>query len=68
MDLSNNQLEGLIPPDVIRLGNLRLLKLSGNLFNGNIPKLLDSCQSLEFLDLDSSLFSNATKYLSFAST
>ncbi|XP_051198402.1 uncharacterized protein [Lolium perenne] len=56
MDLSNNRLEGPLPRDVIRLGNLAFLKLSRNFFNGEIPEQLDSCQSLELLDLDSNLF------------
>jgi Leucine-rich repeat (LRR) protein len=56
MDLSNNRLEGPLTHGIIRLGNLGFLKLSGNLFNGKIPKQLDSCQSLELLDLDNNLF------------
>ncbi|KAL6603129.1 hypothetical protein ACP70R_043490 [Stipagrostis hirtigluma subsp. patula] len=59
MDLSDNQLDGLLPQDVGQLVKLALMAMSRNRFSGEIPAALGSCQSMEFLDLDSNFFTGS---------
>ncbi|CBJ26194.1 LRR-GTPase of the ROCO family, putative pseudogene [Ectocarpus siliculosus] len=49
--LNNNNLRGLIPPDLGNLAALRLLYLGGNQLNGSIPKELGALSELEDLSL-----------------
>ena len=52
LDLSHNGLVGAIPPDIVGLGELASLNLSGNdLSGGPIPPELGGLVNLEFLDL-----------------
>ena len=52
LDLSHNGLVGAIPPDIVDLGALASLSLSGNdLSRGPIPPELGGLANLEFLDL-----------------
>ncbi|RRT58777.1 hypothetical protein B296_00026859 [Ensete ventricosum] len=51
IDLSNNDLSGVIPPEIGSLFALQTLNLSGNGFQGMIPKTMGDIKSLETLDL-----------------
>ncbi|XP_074592139.1 receptor-like protein EIX2 [Curcuma longa] len=51
MDLSNNNLSGKIPTEVMNLSGLVGLNLSGNHFTGEIPESISALQQLESLDL-----------------
>ncbi|VAI89148.1 hypothetical protein VPH35_130114 [Triticum aestivum] len=52
LDLSYNQLTGLIPSEVGSLNNLELFNLSNNQLSGKIPNSLGQCLHLESLRLD----------------
>jgi hypothetical protein len=51
LDLSDNQLDGSIPPELGDLTQLRFLNLSQNRLNGEIPSELGELTKLEALDL-----------------
>ncbi|XP_020079862.1 LRR receptor-like serine/threonine-protein kinase GSO1 [Ananas comosus] len=51
MDLSENNLSGQIPEEIVALAILRSLNLSGNHLTGMIPERLGDMRSLESLDL-----------------
>ncbi|CAL9762604.1 unnamed protein product [Musa acuminata subsp. burmannicoides] len=51
IDLSNNDLSGVIPPEIGSLFALQTLNLSRNSFEGMIPKTMGDMKSLETLDL-----------------
>nr|CAD1821157.1 unnamed protein product [Ananas comosus var. bracteatus] len=51
MDLSENNLSGQIPKEIVALAILRSLNLSGNHLTGMIPERLGDMRSLESLDL-----------------
>ncbi|XP_020080032.1 LRR receptor-like serine/threonine-protein kinase GSO1 [Ananas comosus] len=51
VDLSENNLSGQIPKEIVALVLLRSLNLSGNHLNGMIPELIGDMHSLESLDL-----------------
>nr|CAD1821560.1 unnamed protein product [Ananas comosus var. bracteatus] len=51
MDLSENNLSGQIPEEIVALVLLRSLNLSGNHLNGSIPEMIGDMHSLESLDL-----------------
>ncbi|XP_065041652.1 receptor-like protein EIX2 [Musa acuminata AAA Group] len=51
IDLSNNDLSGVIPPEIGSLFALQTLNLSRNSFEGMIPKTMGAMKSLETLDL-----------------
>ncbi|KAJ6835169.1 putative leucine-rich repeat receptor-like protein kinase [Iris pallida] len=71
LDLSGNNLYGIIPPELGRLRGLMSLNLSGNHLNGEIPKEVGSMQSLVSLDLSRNELSGAIPstmaYLTFLS-
>ncbi|XP_008775355.2 receptor-like protein EIX2 [Phoenix dactylifera] len=51
MDLSDNNLSGQIPEELMDLAGLRNLNLSGNSLAGEIPERIGELRSLESLDL-----------------
>ena len=51
LDLSSNQLNGVIPPELKNLSNLANLHLWSNQLSGSIPPNLGSLSSLSVLDL-----------------
>ncbi|XP_064966887.1 receptor-like protein EIX2 [Musa acuminata AAA Group] len=51
IDLSNNDLSGMIPPEIGSLFALQTLNLSRNSFEGMIPNTMGDMKSLETLDL-----------------
>ncbi|CAL9189943.1 unnamed protein product [Musa hybrid cultivar] len=51
IDLSNNDLSGVIPPEIGSLFALQTLNLSRNSFEGMIPNTMGDMKSLETLDL-----------------
>jgi len=53
--LSNNNLEGLIPPEVSNLRQLIELPLSSNRVTGEIPDSLGHCQELQEIKIDQNL-------------
>ncbi|KAL7261970.1 hypothetical protein ACSBR1_000378 [Camellia fascicularis] len=57
MDLSNNNISGNIPDELISLVGLRLLNFSGNHLTGVIPKKTNNMVLLESLDLSGSQLS-----------
>ncbi|XP_054813222.1 receptor-like protein EIX2 [Prosopis cineraria] len=57
IDLSSNNLSGMIPPDLYSLFELLALNLSHNRFEGNIPKEIGNLKQLESLDLANNLLS-----------
>ena len=50
-DLSNNRLNGTLPPDIIALPHLKSLNLAGNEFVGTVPERFGSLTGLQYLDL-----------------
>ncbi|CAN6840115.1 unnamed protein product [Brassica oleracea] len=50
MDLSNNQLRGIIPTELGNLSKLRALNLSHNLLSGSIPSSFSNLKDIESLD------------------
>ncbi|XP_052196898.1 probable inactive receptor kinase At5g10020 [Diospyros lotus] len=57
LDLSNNSLTGMLPPDIGSLGRLKLLNLAKNGLQGPIPDELSKLTGLEYLDLSRNSFS-----------
>ncbi|XP_059076586.1 receptor-like protein 7 [Cryptomeria japonica] len=57
IDLSNNQLSGVVPLDFGKLKGLRFLNLSMNSLSGIIPHSLGNMSQLESLDLSSNKLS-----------
>jgi serine/threonine protein kinase len=55
LDLSYNQLTGVIPLDIGRLINLNSLSLSNNQLSGEIPYTLGQCLLLDSLHLEANL-------------
>ncbi|CAN6443199.1 unnamed protein product [Victoria cruziana] len=51
LDLSNNLLSGLLPPDIGNLVNIQVLDLNGNDFSGPIPSETSMLKNLVYLDL-----------------
>ena len=51
LELTNNNLQGFIPPELVDLANLRELILHHNLLQGEVPPELGRLVSLEVLDL-----------------
>ncbi|XP_062225265.1 receptor kinase-like protein Xa21 isoform X2 [Phragmites australis] len=52
VDLSHNNLTGVIPEDIGQLGNVVLLNVSNNLFYGGIPGVLGGCFALSSLRME----------------
>ncbi|KAE8784030.1 LRR receptor-like serine/threonine-protein kinase GSO2 [Hordeum vulgare] len=57
IDLSFNQLTGVIPEEILLLDGLINLNLSWNRLSGEIPNKLGALQALESLDLSRNMFS-----------
>ncbi|KAG8388967.1 hypothetical protein BUALT_Bualt02G0180300 [Buddleja alternifolia] len=57
IDLSHNQLSGLVPEELTSLAGLRSLNLSGNYFTGLIPNNIGDMVLLESLDVSRNQFS-----------
>ena len=53
MQLSGNQLRGVIPPSIGELSELEVLSLGENLIRGRIPESIGKLSKLWFLDLES---------------
>ncbi|XP_072978699.1 receptor kinase-like protein Xa21 [Typha angustifolia] len=53
LDLSNNQLHGLVPHELGSLSHLKLLNLSFNSLEGSIPASISNCTYLQNLHLNS---------------
>ncbi|WOH15787.1 hypothetical protein DCAR_0935333 [Daucus carota subsp. sativus] len=51
IDLSNNNISGEIPEELMDLRNLLNLNLAGNMLAGRIPDRIGQMEQLEFLDL-----------------
>ncbi|BBN03281.1 hypothetical protein MPTK1_2g22270 [Marchantia polymorpha subsp. ruderalis] len=58
LDLSFNQFEGGLPPDISLQSSLKRLGLADNQLSGSVPSL-SAMVSLEYLDLSSNLFTGA---------
>ncbi|CAL4968072.1 unnamed protein product [Urochloa decumbens] len=56
VDLSHNQLEGAIPPEVGNLKSVTALSANSNRLSGEIPATLGKCQLLENLQLQNNFF------------
>lgn len=56
LDLSSNNLRGIIPSEIKDLPELRYLNLSNNHIRGNIPSELGELVNLRYLYLDNNLF------------
>ena len=56
LDLSRNNLQGTIPPELVRLQSLAYLNLSSNRITGAIPSALGGKIRLRFLDLSNNQF------------
>jgi LRR receptor-like serine/threonine-protein kinase FLS2 len=50
LDLSNNGFFSFLPHEISRLHRLRILQLSSNLLEGNIPPTLHYCRKLQGID------------------
>ncbi|XP_020081719.1 receptor-like protein 12 [Ananas comosus] len=59
IDLSSNNLHGVIPEEIGALVGLINLNLSGNRLSGSIPRSIGELQSLESLDLSNNELSGA---------
>ncbi|KAJ3682995.1 hypothetical protein LUZ60_013222 [Juncus effusus] len=57
LSLSNNNLTGVLPPQLTKLVNLIYLNLSSNSFNGALPPNLQNLKKLQYLDLKQNGFS-----------
>jgi Leucine-rich repeat (LRR) protein len=57
LDLSNNHLTGMIPPDIGKLINLGLLNVSSNKLYGEIPPELGQCVVLSSLQMEGNMLS-----------
>ncbi|KAG6526686.1 hypothetical protein ZIOFF_016687 [Zingiber officinale] len=57
IDLSNNNLSGMIPRELTNLSDLHFLNLSSNNFSGNIPDNIKLMSQLESLDLSNNQLS-----------
>ncbi|KAG2667133.1 hypothetical protein I3760_15G097500 [Carya illinoinensis] len=61
LDLSYNNLEGILPSCLASMTKLRVLDISSNRFNGSIDlSILPSLKSLEYLDLSHNYFNPIT--------
>ncbi|CAL4914145.1 unnamed protein product [Urochloa decumbens] len=59
LSLSNNKLEGFLPPELGSMASLQLLDLSNNRFSGPIPSELTKLAGLGYLNLSSNSFHGA---------
>ncbi|KAI3856798.1 hypothetical protein MKW92_044761 [Papaver armeniacum] len=59
LDLSNNNLSGVIPCSIKYCGALRSLNLGGNNLTGNIPKELEQAVFLSYLQLNDNGFTGS---------
>ncbi|KFK28428.1 hypothetical protein AALP_AA8G513400 [Arabis alpina] len=59
LELSNNQLQGSIPPSISTAGNLSQLEISGNNFTGAIPIKICDLRDLRVIDLSRNRFSGS---------
>ncbi|THU73300.1 hypothetical protein C4D60_Mb04t21360 [Musa balbisiana] len=59
LDLSYNQLDGIIPPTISVLSNLVYLDLIGNRFTGKLPVEIGSMKALQFLYLNKNQLSGS---------
>ncbi|WOH15583.1 hypothetical protein DCAR_0935125 [Daucus carota subsp. sativus] len=65
IDLSNNNIDGEIPEELMDLRGLTSLKLAGNHLAGRIPERIGNLERLEFLDLSGNkLFGHIPQSLS----
>uniref|UniRef100_A0A0E0ISP7 Receptor kinase-like protein Xa21 n=1 Tax=Oryza nivara TaxID=4536 RepID=A0A0E0ISP7_ORYNI len=55
LDLSHNQLNGEIPPEIGGSINLDILNISNNLLSGQIPSTLGDCVHLSYLRMEGNL-------------
>jgi hypothetical protein len=51
LDLSENSIEGTLPPDLMQLAELRYVNLASNILGGRIPGYFDHLTKLNHLDL-----------------
>ena len=58
LDLTENNLIGLLPPEIALLSNLQHLMLGQNFLNGTLPSSLGLLNNLEELDLSNNQFSS----------
>ncbi|KAL2339450.1 hypothetical protein Fmac_007390 [Flemingia macrophylla] len=56
LDVSNNSLEGVLPSEIGRMSELKLLNLARNGFSGQLPNELNKLTYLEYLDLSNNKF------------
>ncbi|KAL0856574.1 hypothetical protein Bca101_061727 [Brassica carinata] len=59
LELSNNQLQGSIPPSISNARNLSQLEISGNNFSGEIPGRICDLGELRVVDLSRNRFSGS---------
>nr|KYP68267.1 Receptor protein kinase CLAVATA1 [Cajanus cajan] len=57
LDVYDNMFTGALPQELVRLENLKYLKLDGNYFTGTIPESYSEFKSLEFLSLSTNSLS-----------
>ncbi|XP_051137637.1 receptor-like protein EIX2 [Andrographis paniculata] len=57
LDLSSNELSGIIPKSIGVGGSLSWLRLSNNSFTGQIPSTLQNCTGLQGLDVGENMLS-----------